>query len=134
MTSNREFRNGEMSSNEEDSDSTKTSNLDSYDNEGDDAGESQTQKWKVQFEIRKLSIESILERKARRHSYMKYIVQYPKIMKYLISDNPNSINIPLRYLEPFIKKHVNKKPNGRVYDQVNDQIQDIRRKYLRQCK
>ncbi|CAF3321802.1 unnamed protein product [Rotaria sp. Silwood1] len=126
--------NGEMSSNEEDSDSTKTSNLDSYDNEGDDAGESQTQKWKVQFEIRKLSIESILERKARRHSYMKYIVQYPKIMKYLISDNPNSINIPLRYLEPFIKKHVNKKPNGRVYDQVNDQIQDIRRKYLRQCK
>ncbi|CAF2330726.1 unnamed protein product [Rotaria sp. Silwood2] len=132
MTSYREIRNEDISSDEEDSDATKTSNHESYDN--DDNNESQTQKCKIHLEIRKLSIESILKRKARRHEYIQYIVQYPKIMKYLMNDDPNSIYVPLRHLEPFIKEHVNKKPNGRIYDKVNDQIQDIRRKYLKHCK
>ncbi|CAF0843031.1 unnamed protein product [Rotaria sordida] len=124
--------NGEISFDKDDSDSTETSNQDSHDNNNDD--ESQTQKCKVHLEIRKLSIESILERKARHHEYIKYVVQYPKIMKYLMNDDPNCINIPLRYLEPFIKEHVNEKPNGGIYDKVNHQIQDIRRKYLKHCQ
>jgi hypothetical protein len=51
-------------------------------------------------------IKCILESKARRYEYLKHVVRYPKIMKYLLNDNPNCIQIPLRYLEPFIKEYV----------------------------
>jgi len=79
-------------------------------------------------------IKCILESKARRYEYLKHVVRYPKIMKYLLNDNPNCIQIPLRYLEPFIKEYVDKNPNGKIYDKINQQIQDIRQSYLKNCQ
>lgn len=96
-------------------------------------------------------IKCILENKARRYEYLKYIVKYPKIMNYLTNDNSNSKHIPLRYLEPFIKEHVNKyilliffilkiscfkvnkNPNGKIYDKITTQIEDIHQNYLKRC-
>ena len=57
-------------------------------------------------DTKKFLITCILQSKARRYEYLKHIVEYPKIMKYLLNDNPNSIQIPARYLEPFIKEYV----------------------------
>jgi hypothetical protein len=114
--------------------------LDATKSSNDDTDEKQTEKF---------LIKCILESKARRYEYLKYVVKYPKIMTYLLNDNPNCINIPLRYLEPFIKEYVNKNilsfiyfhlffkvdknPNGKIYDKINQQIQDIRHNYLKNC-
>jgi len=57
-------------------------------------------------QTQKFLIKCILESKARRYEYLKYVVKYPNIMKYLLNDNPNCLPISLRYLEPFIKEYV----------------------------
>jgi hypothetical protein len=61
----------------------------------------------MHIKMQTILIQSILQRKFRHYEYLKHITQYPKILKYLLNDNPNCVNIPLRYLEPFIKDHVN---------------------------
>ncbi len=71
--------------------------LDSTETSNDDTDERKTQKFLM---------KCILESKSRDYKYLKHIVQYPKITKYLLNDNPNCIHIPLRYLEPFIKEYV----------------------------
>ena len=81
-------------------DSTNISN-----NDFDDSSTS-TQTSRIHFEIQKQTIESILKNKAHRYEYIKHVVQYPKIMEYIMNDNSDRTNIPLRYLEPFIKQHV----------------------------
>jgi hypothetical protein len=58
-------------------------------------------------QTQKFLIKCILESKARHYEYLKYVVKYPKIMKYLLNDNPNCLPISLRDLEPFIKEYVN---------------------------
>ncbi len=76
-------------------DSTKASNDDEEEEEEDNK---QTEKILIQY---------ILESKARRYEYLKNVIKYPKIMKYLLNNDPNCLHIPLRYLEPFIQKYVN---------------------------
>lgn len=101
------------------------------DSTGTSSDDEPTQKTKIRLKMQKLLIETILRRKSRHHEYLKHLNQYPKIMKYIINNNPNCINIPLRYLEPFIKNHVDKNPTGKIYDKITQQIQDIRRSYLK---
>ena len=69
-------------------------------------GGDQSQKTKIRFKMSKKLIESILERKALRHEYIKHVAQYPKIMEYIVNDSTDCVNIPLRHIEPFIKEHV----------------------------
>ncbi|CAF1094803.1 unnamed protein product [Rotaria magnacalcarata] len=135
---------------EENSDSTKTSNPDSddageeenleeeeekqeYNDDEDEDDEKQIDKSKIPIQARKLSIQSIIERQARRNKYFKHIFEYPKIMKYLMSDDPTCTSVPLRHLEPFIKQHIHKTPKGHIYDKVNEQIRLIRLNYLKTC-
>ena len=51
-------------------------------------------------------MKCILEKKSRHYEYLKNIVKYPKIMSYILNDDPDCIQISLRYLEPFIKEYV----------------------------
>ncbi len=77
-------------------DSTRISNPD----------ENHIEKPKIRLKMSKKSIKSILQRKDLHHEYIKHVVEYPKIMEYILNDNTDCINIPLRHLEPFIKEHV----------------------------
>lgn len=90
-------------------DSTITSNQGSDEDVEEENGisdENETKKSKIRSEIKKLVIKSILERKARRYAYIKHVITYPKIMKYILNDDSNCMNIQLRHLEPFIKEYV----------------------------
>ena len=79
----------------------------------------------------KTLIEEILERKARQHAHLQHLLEYPKILRYLLENdrNPSSM-IPLRHVEPFIIAHVSTTPSGKIYDKIVRQIEEIRRSYL----
>lgn len=76
-------------------------------------------------------IKSILESKARRHEYLKYVNKYPKIIKYILNDDPDCPQIPLRHLEPFIRDYVDDNPTEKIYNKITQQIQEIRQIYLK---
>ncbi|CAF0727809.1 unnamed protein product [Adineta steineri] len=120
-----------MSDEEEENGSIATSN-DDINDENDD--ESQVQKSRKSLRISKLLVESLVDSKVRHNEYLKHIVQYPKIMKYLMNDSSTCENIPRRHLEPFIKEYIEKHPNTKIYDKINDELQIIRRKYIKTCQ
>ena len=95
-------------------------------------------------------IRDILGSKARRYEYLKHVTKYPNIINYLTNDDKlDCERIPSQYLEPFIQNHVNganhtlyfsisfflfqveKNPTAQIYDQITQQLEDIRRSYLR---
>ncbi|UJR33814.1 hypothetical protein I4U23_021238 [Adineta vaga] len=129
QTSDEDDSNNEESNDEMIVDRTKNGLASTSNDDVDD--EIHVGKSRMRTRMSQLLIESIIERQSRQNEYLKHIHNYPKIMQYLVNDSPDCSNISLRYIEPFIKEHVDKTPTAKIYDRINSQIQTIRRKYIK---
>ncbi|CAF0746695.1 unnamed protein product [Adineta ricciae] len=106
--------NVETTVNQKDNDSNETSNIDDDD---DDSEEDQTNKSPMRIRMSQLLIESIIERQTRHNG-----------------NKPSRTKISLRHVDSFIKEHVDKNPTEKIYDEVSNEIQVIRQKYLKNRK